>query len=59
MQQFFNNRLLKYQVIIKENETAQANTEKPLNTKEQYQLLAEQYPLIKELKEKLKLELDY
>ncbi len=59
MQQFFNNRLLKYQLIVVENETALETGEKPLNTKQQYQLLAEEYPLIKELKDRLKLELDY
>ena len=59
MQQFFNNRLLKYQIIIIENETAVETGEKPLNTKQKYDLLAEEYPLIKELKERLKLDLDY
>jgi len=59
MQQFFNNRLLKYQLIIVENETTVETGEKPLNTKQQFQLLAEEYPLIKELKDRLKLELDY
>ena len=59
MQQFFNNRLLKYQLILVEKETVADTGEKPLNTKQQYQLLAEEYPLIKELKERLKLELDF
>jgi DNA polymerase-3 subunit gamma/tau len=59
MQQYFNNRLLKYQLILVENETTIEPGDKPLNTKQQYQLLAEEYPLIKELKDRLKLELDY
>ena len=59
MQQFFNNRSLKYQLLLEEKEATAESGEKPLNTKQQYQLLAEEYPLIKELKDRLKLELDF
>ena len=59
MQQFFNNRSLKYQLLLEEKEAPAESGEKPLNTKQQYQLLAEEYPLIKELKDRLKLELDF
>ena len=59
MQQYFNNRLLKYQLLLHEKEITTENSEKPLNTKQQYQLLIEEYPLIKELKDRLKLELDF
>ena len=59
MQQFFNNRLLKYQLLLHEKEIPTENSEKPLNTKQQYQLLIEEYPLIKELRERLKLDLDF
>jgi DNA polymerase-3 subunit gamma/tau len=37
----------------------QKNTEVPLTAREQYQKIIEQYPLVKELKDKLRLELDY
>ena len=59
MQQCFNNRSLKYQLLLEEKEASAESGEKPLNTKQQYQLLAEEYPLIKELKDRLKLELDF
>jgi len=59
LQTFFNNRLLKYRVLVQESTDAPPIKEKTLNTKQQYQLLAEQYPYIKELKDRLKLELDY
>jgi DNA polymerase-3 subunit gamma/tau len=59
MQQYFNNRLLKYQLILIENDAVADTGEKPLNTKQQYQLLADEFPLIKELKDRLKLDLDY
>jgi len=58
MQQFFNNRLLKYQFILIEKEMPADTGEKPLTLKQRYQLLTEEYPLIKELKDRLKLELD-
>ncbi len=59
MQQFFNNRLLKYQLTMIENEVSTDSNDKPLNSKQQYQYLADEYPLIKELKDRLKLELDF
>ncbi|MDB5201645.1 MAG: polymerase subunit gamma/tau [Ferruginibacter sp.] len=58
MQKHFNNRLLKYQVIIVAQNHEAEPEEKQLNRKQQYQLLAEKYPAIKDLKERLKLELD-
>lgn len=59
LQQYFNNRLLKYQLILEERELTEAEITKSLNNKEHYQLLCEQFPLIKELKEKLKLDIGY
>jgi DNA polymerase III subunit gamma/tau len=60
MQKHFNNRFLKYQLILEEkDEVVDPDATPALNTKQQYQLLVEEYPLIRELKERLKLELDY
>ena len=58
MQKHFNNRILKYQVTLVETEAPETWEEKPLNRKQQYQLLVEQYPQIDELRRKLRLELD-
>ncbi len=57
--QYFNNKQLIYQVNIHQNNIENIDTERPLNTKEQYLKIIETYPLVKELKERLKLELDY
>ncbi|MGI8582818.1 MAG: DNA polymerase III subunit gamma/tau [Chitinophagaceae bacterium] len=58
LQNHFNNRVLSYKVIV-----VDTGDEKPveehLSTKQQYLKMIEQYPLVKELKDKLKLELDY
>ena len=55
---FFNNRNITYQIIINQDEKEENNIDKPLNAKEKYQLLVAQYPNIKILKEKIRLELD-
>lgn len=60
MQQHFNNRLLKYQLVLEVKEDAGPVYDAPvLNSRQQYQLLVKEYPLIQALKERLKLELDY
>lgn len=53
------NRLLQFSVIIEENKEAKPQKEISLTAKEQFIKMAEQYPLVKELKDRLKLELDY
>jgi len=59
LQQYFNNRQLTYTVTIIEKEGNGETPEKPLSSREQYQKITEAYPLVKELKDRLRLELDY
>jgi DNA polymerase III subunit gamma/tau len=59
LQDYFNNRLLTYQFLIVKKGTTEGPVEKPLSTKEQYLKLIEEFPCIRLLKDKLKLELDY
>lgn len=59
MQGFFNNKTLAYTIVVIEAPSEISTQERPLNSREQYIKMVEQYPLIKELKERLKLELDY
>jgi DNA polymerase-3 subunit gamma/tau len=54
-----NNQLLKFFVVMEENKEMRPTIDAPLTAKQQFQKLIEQYPLVKELKEKLGLELDY
>jgi DNA polymerase-3 subunit gamma/tau len=55
-----NNPLLKFFVVMEEKKQYDPITAgAPLTAKEQFQKMAEQYPLVKELKERLGLELDY
>ncbi|MEQ1552533.1 MAG: DNA polymerase III subunit gamma/tau [Ferruginibacter sp.] len=59
LQSYFNNNFLKYNTQVLELESTDIETTTKLTSKQQYQLMLEKYPLIKELKERLKLELDY
>ncbi|HVY75110.1 MAG TPA: DNA polymerase III subunit gamma/tau [Puia sp.] len=59
LQPAFNNRNLSFTVSIREEGSHPIALEKTLSKREQYQQIIAQYPLIKELKDKLKLELDY
>jgi DNA polymerase-3 subunit gamma/tau len=58
MQQFFENRFLKYNVLLEEKETLTDQPEVQKNTKERFALLTSKFPLLKELKEKLNLDLE-
>ncbi len=58
LQTHFSNRKLSYKVIVEESADKKSE-EEHLTTKQQYLKMIEQYPLVKELKDKLKLELDY
>ncbi|MBI2730972.1 MAG: DNA polymerase III subunit gamma/tau [Sphingobacteriales bacterium] len=59
LQKHFGNKNLTYQLTWIESAEDTEPKEKPLNTKEQFFKIAEQYPLVKELKDRLNLELDY
>ena len=58
LQTYFNNRLLVYQVTVVEKETEEKPQEATLSRKQQYLKIIEEYPMVKELKERLKLELE-
>ncbi len=53
------NNLLQFFIVMQENKEIKEDVNAPLNSRQQYMLLVEKYPLVKELKERLKLDLDY
>jgi DNA polymerase III subunit gamma/tau len=59
LQLAFNNKNISFTVGIRQNQGAPPMADKMLTRREQFLQLAEQYPLLKELKDRLKLELDY
>ncbi len=59
LQSFFKNKFLKYSLKLVEKVTVDENQPKAMNTKEHFTNLSEQFPLVKVLKEKLKLDLEF
>lgn len=59
LQNHFCNKQLSYSVLIKEKSNGEKPAQRVLNSREQYQQIIEKYPLVKELKDRLRLELDY
>lgn len=59
LQQQLKNRLLQFNVVVSENTEERPVVDAPLSSREQFVKMAEQYPLLKELKDRLRLDLDY
>jgi DNA polymerase-3 subunit gamma/tau len=59
LQKELHNRKLKFVVMLIESKEKKEPADLPLSSKEQYNKLVEQFPLVKELKDRLRLELDY
>jgi DNA polymerase III subunit gamma/tau len=55
----FRNKNISFSVVIREQNAHNSPQEKTLTKRDQFYQIAEMYPLVKELKDKLKLELDY
>jgi DNA polymerase-3 subunit gamma/tau len=53
------NRQLQFVIALVEGQKETTMQDLPLSSKEQYQKIVEQYPIIKELRDRLRLELDY
>jgi DNA polymerase-3 subunit gamma/tau len=54
-----NNNLLQFFIVMEENKEEKILVGTPLSSREQFFKMIERYPLVKELKDKLRLELDY
>ena len=59
LQERLQNKLLQFNVIVEEKAEGKPKMEISLTAKEQFLKMAEQYPMVKELKDRLRLELDY
>lgn len=53
------NSQLQFYIVMVENKEQKIPADTPLTSREQFLKMAEQYPLVKELKDRLRLELDY
>ncbi|MGN6619136.1 MAG: DNA polymerase III subunit gamma/tau [Ilyomonas sp.] len=59
IQQAFNNRSIQFNIVVEEGEKTEIPAHITLNSRQRFEKIAEKYPLIKELKDRLKLEIDY
>ena len=59
LQEKLQNKLIQYFVTVEETRQDKPQIEVPLTSKQQFQKMIEEYPLVKELKDRLRLELDY
>ncbi|MEO5909136.1 MAG: DNA polymerase III subunit gamma/tau, partial [Ginsengibacter sp.] len=59
LQSHFNNRSLNYKLLVIESENENNPKEEVLNTKQQYLKIIEEFPLVKQLKDQLGMELDW
>ncbi len=59
LQDKLHNRLLQFNVIVEEKASDRPVLEVTLTSKEQFQKMTEEFPMVKELKDRLRLELDY
>ncbi|HEX8356981.1 MAG TPA: DNA polymerase III subunit gamma/tau, partial [Segetibacter sp.] len=59
LKECFHNKNIGFTIHINEQEKDIVISENTLTTREKYQKIIEQYPMVKELKDRLKLELDY
>lgn len=60
LQNVFSNKTISFTVAVVERQAEEGEpADRPLNKREQYMQIVEQYPLVKELKDRLRLELDY
>lgn len=55
----FNNRSITFDVLVDASEKEDVPVHLRLNSKQKFEHISEQYPLVKELKDRLKLEIDY
>ena len=59
IQQSFNNRSITFKVLVEAGEQEVLPAHLTMNSRQRFEKIAEQYPWVKELKDRLKLELDY
>ena len=59
IQKAFNNRSINFKVIVEEGVKEDVPKAMLMNSRDRFEHIAKQFPLVKELKERLKLEIDY
>ena len=55
----FNNRSINFKILIEAGEQEEIPIHLTLNSRQKFERIAEKYPLVRELKNKLNLDIDY
>lgn len=55
----FNNRAITFNILVEATEREEVPAHMRMNSKQKFERIAEQYPLVRELRDRLKLEIDY
>lgn len=55
----FNNRSISFKILVETSEQEELPAHLTMNSRQRFDKIAEMYPLVKELRDRLKLELDY
>lgn len=59
IQQSFNNRSISFKILIEAGEQEEIPLHLTLNSRQKFERIAEKYPLVRELKNRLNLDIDY
>jgi len=59
IQKAFSNPAIMFQVLVEAGEQEEVPAHLRMNSRQKFERIAEQFPMVKELKERLKLEIDY
>lgn len=59
IQNGFNNRSIAFQILVDAGEQEEVPVHLRLNSRQKFERIAEQFPLVKELKDRLKMDIDY
>jgi len=59
LQTQFNNRAINFTILVEEGEKEDVPLHMRLNSKQKFERIAQQFPLVRELRDKLRLEIDY
>lgn len=59
LQKGFNNRSIAFEVLVDAGEQEEVPVHLRLNSRQKFERIAEQFPLVRELKDRLKMDIDY
>ena len=59
LQKGFNNRSISFEILVDASEQEEVPVHLRLNSRQKFERIAEQFPLVRELKDRLKMDIDY